>query len=189
MGENRMKSRLAVIVSVLALVFSGTASAQLKDGAIAIDAVESVITVEDVDREARVVTIRGPEGRLATITVPPEAQNLDQVYPGARFRVRYVESVAIAITKGGGTSSSASRSVMLAPKGDIPGGMVMNVRQIAGVVETIDYGSRRVSVRGPAGNLLVVTAGEDVQHLDQIETGDSISVEYTEALAMRMIEE
>jgi hypothetical protein len=189
MGENRMKSRLAVIGGVLALVFSATASAQIKDGAIAIDAVETVVTVVDVDPEAHVVTFRGPEGRLATINVPAEAQNLDQVHPGARFRVRYVESVAIAITKGGATSSSARRVVMLAPKGDIPGGTVVNVHQIAGVVETIDYGSRLLSLRGPKGNLLVVKAGDEVQSLDGIQTGDIISAEYTESLAMRMIKE
>jgi hypothetical protein len=67
--------------------------------------------------------------------------------------------------------------------------MVVNIVQIAGVVESIDYGSRLVSVRGPEGNLLVVTAGDDVQNLEQIKTGDVISVEYTESLAMRMIRE
>ena len=184
-----MKSKLAVILGGLALVISGTVAAQTKGEAMVVDAVETVVTVVDVDQDARVVTFMGPQGRLATFNVPPEAQNLDQVHPGARFKVRYVESVAVAITKGGAASSSAGRSVSLAPKGDIPGGMVVNVRQIAGVVETIDYGSRVLSVRGPEGNLLVMTAGEAVKGLEQIQTGDRISIEYTESLAMRMIKE
>lgn len=184
-----MKSRFAVILGGLALVISGAAAAQVKDEAIAVDAVEAVVTVTDVDREARVVTFKGPQGRVATIEVPPEAQNLDQVHPGARFRVRYVQSVAVTIAKGGAASSSAGRSVRLAPKGDIPGGMVVNLHQIAGIVETIDYGSRMLSVRGPEGKLLVVTAGDEVQGLEKIEKGDRISVEYTESLAMRMIKE
>ena len=122
-----------------------------------------------------------------SIKVPPEAQNLDQVQPGSRFKVRYLESVAVSIKKGGAASSSAGRKVTLAPKGDVPGGMVVNMVQIAGVVESIDYGSRKLSVRGPEGRLLNVAAGDDVQGLEQIQTGDSISVEYTESLAMRMI--
>lgn len=184
-----MKYKLAVIFGGLALVISGTAAAQTKGEAIVVDAVETVITVVEVDQDARVVTFMGPQGHLATFNVPPEAQNLDQVHPGARFKVRYVESVAVAITKGGAASSSTGRSMRLAPKGDIPGGMVVSLHQIAGVVENIDYGSRVLSVRGPEGNLLVVTAGEDVQALEQIQTGDRISVEFTESLAMRMIKE
>ena len=121
-----------------------------------------------------------------SIKVPPEAQNLDQVQPGSRFKVRYLESVAVSIKKGGAASSSAGRSVTLAPKGDVPGGIVVNMVQIAGVVESIDYGSRKL-LRGPEGRVLNITAGDDVQGLEQIQTGDSISVEYTESLAMRMI--
>jgi hypothetical protein len=184
-----MKSILAGIFSVLVLVFSGTAAAQTKGEAVVVDAVDAVVTVLEVDRDARIVTVRGPRGNVAVIAVPPEAQNLDQVQPGSRFKVRYAESVAVAVIKGGVASSSSGRSVKLAPKGDIPGGIVVNMRQIAGVVEAIDYGSRMLSVRGPQGNLLVVTAGDEVQNLEQISVGDVISVEYTESLAMRMIRE
>jgi hypothetical protein len=184
-----MKFRLAITLGAFTLVLSGAALAQTKGEAIAVDAIDTIVTVVDVDQNARAVTVRGPLGRTTVITVPPEAQNLDQVHPGARFKVRYVESVAVAITKGGAASSSAGRSMRLAPKGDIPGGMVVNVRQIAGVVETIDHGRRLVSLRGPEGNLLVVTATDEVQGLEQIEAGDRISVEYTESLAMRMIRE
>src|SRR5258706_9715417 len=184
-----MKSSLAIILGGLALVFSGTGSAQVKDGAIAIDAVETVVTVVDVDRDARVVTFQGPQGRMGAMTVPPEAQNLDQVSPGARFRVRYIESVAIVISKGGAASASGGSSLRLAQKGDVPGGTMVNVRQITGVVETIDYGSRLLSVRGPAGNVLVVTVGEDALGQNQIQTGDTLSLQYTESLAMRMIQQ
>ena len=184
-----MKSVLLSVISILSFALTPSVIAQEKAGAIAAAAVESIVTVVDVDREKRIVTVRGPKGREVSLNVPQEAQNLDQVQPGARFKVRYLESVAVSIKKGGAASSSAGRTVKLAPKGDVPGGMVVNMLQVAGVVESIDYGSRLVSVRGPEGNLLAVTAGDDVQNLEQIRTGDVISVEYTESLAMRMIRE
>ena len=184
-----MKSRLAIILGAFALGLSGTAPAQTKDQAMAIDATDAVITVVEVDHNRRTVTVRGPRGNVAVITVPPEAQNLDQVHPGARFMVRYVESVAVSITKGGAASSSSGRSVKLAPKGDIPGGTVVNVSQIAGVVDTIDYSGRILSIRGPEGNVLAIKVSDDVPDLEKLEKGDRISVEYTESLAMRMIKQ
>lgn len=182
-----MKSVILSVIGILSFVLTTPVIAQEKAGAVAAAAIETVVTVVDVDRTKRTVIVRGPEGREVSIKVPPEAQNLDQVQPGSRFKVRYLESVAVSIKKGGAASSSAGRSVTLAPKGDVPGGIVVNMVQIAGVVESIDYGSRKLSVRGPEGRVLNITASDDVQGLEQIQTGDSISVEYTESLAMRMI--
>lgn len=184
-----MKSVLLSVIGILSFVLTPPVIAQEKAGAIAASATEAIVTVVDVDRTKRIVTVRGPQGREVSINVPPEAQNLDQVQPGSRFKVRYLESAAVSIRKGGAASSSAGRSVTLAPKGDVPGGMVVNVLQISGVVESIDYGSRKLSVRGPEGRVLNIPVADDVQGLEQIQTGDVISVEYTESLAMRMIKE
>ena len=184
-----MKSAVLSVLVILSFVLTAPAIAQEKAGAIAAAAIETIVTVVDVDREKRTVIVRGPQGREVSIKVPPEAQNLDQVQPGSRFKVRYLESVAVSIKKGGAASSSAGRTVKLAPKGDVPGGMVVNMVQISGVVETIDYGSRLVSVRGPEGRVVNFTASDEVQDLEQFHSGDVISVEYTESLAMRMIKD
>jgi hypothetical protein len=184
-----MKTAFAIILGLLTLVLSGLAPAQDKGEAVVVDTVETVVTVVEVDREKRVVIVRGPAGNLTEVAVPPEAQNLDQVQPGSRFRVKYLESVAVKVRKGGAASSSAGRTMKLAPKGDTPGGVIVNMLQVAGVVETIDYGTRVVSVRGPEGRLLIFTVADEVQGLEKVQVGDTISVEYTESLAMRMIKE
>jgi len=184
-----MKSGLAIVSCLTALMFAGLAPAQEKDSAVVVDTIEAVVTVVDVNHDQRIVTVRGPGGRLADFAVPPEAQNLDQVHPGSRFKVRYLQSVAVSIRKGGTASSSSGRTVNAAPKGDTPGGVIVNTRQITGVVESIDYGTRFVSVRAPEDKLLAFTVDEHVQGLEEIQAGDSISVEYTESLALRMIQE
>lgn len=184
-----MKSALLSAVGILSLFLSPPIFAQEKDRAIVASEIETIVTVIDIDRPGRIVTVRTPEGRDLAFNVPPEAQNLDQVHPGSRFRVKYLESIAVSVRKGGSASGSASRTVQLAPKGDTPGGVVVNTRQIAGVVESIDHGSRLVSLRGPEGRILIFTVDDDVQGLDIVQTGDTISVEYTESLAMRMMRE
>ena len=69
--------RTAIAAVLLSLVF--LAHAEVKDRAVVVQETEAVVTVTKVDREARIVTFRGPRGNLGTLTVPPESQNLDQV--------------------------------------------------------------------------------------------------------------
>ena len=179
-----MKLRIAALLCSLAIVLP--AQAQLKDGAVVVDQVEAVVTVTKVDPKARTVTFRGPKGGIATLNIPPEAQNLDQVKPGQQYKMKYVEAVAVAISKGGAPSASAGEQVKLAPKGAKPGGMMVRSAQISGVVDAIDYTNRYVAVRGPKGNTLALKVAEDVA-LDQLSAGDRITIAYTEALAVEMV--
>jgi hypothetical protein len=107
--------RAAIAAVFLSLFFS--AHAQVKDRAVAVQETEAVVTVTKVDREKRTVTFRGPKGGVATLTVPPEAQNLDQVKPGQQYKMKYVEAVAVEIRKGGAPAAATSEEVKLAGAG------------------------------------------------------------------------
>lgn len=175
--------------AIAAVVFSLAAvpvcNAQVKDSAVAVKETEAVVTVTKVDKAARTVTFRGPKGNLGTLTVPPESQNLDQVKPGQQYRMKYVEAVAVQISKGGAPSAAESRDVKLAPKGAKPGGIVARTVQISGVVEAIDFTDRYIAVRGPK-NVVSLKVADDVP-LDQLSIGDRISVTHTAALAVEMV--
>lgn len=159
--------------------------AQVKDRAVAVQETEAVVTVTKVDREARTVSFRGPKGNIATLTVPPEAQNLDQVKPGRQYKMKYVESVAVEIRKGGAPAAAVEQEVKLAPKGAKPGGMIVRTQQLTGVLDNVDYATRYVSVRGPKGNVVPFKVADEVP-LDQLKAGDSIAVTYTGALTIEM---
>lgn len=186
-----MKSLIAMTSALCAVALSfPAAQAQEKAARIAAAAVETVVTVVDVDREGRVVTVVGPEGRQATFNVPPEAQNLDQVQPGSRFKVAYLVSVVVALSKSHGTPAAGQvTDVEFAPKGDIPGGVIVHTQQIDAVVEKVDHANRLVTVIGPAGGVRELKVDESVQAFDQVAVGDTVTLQYTEGLAMRMIRE
>jgi len=185
--------RSSVVAVAAAVVWSLVTPAQAqqdKPGAILAQGAEAVVQVRAVDHEARTVTVETPAGRLVTFQVPPEAQNLDQVYAGSRFRVAYLESVALFISPvGGEPAAGEATAVKMAEKGDTPGGTIVDVKQIQARVEAIDYGTRRVVLTGPEGNHIEVTVDEAVQRLDEVKAGDIVVLRYTEALAMRMIRE
>ena len=45
-------------------------------------------------------------------------------------------------------------------------------------VEAIDHDKREVTLKGPAGNLITVSVGEQVKRFDEIKPGDLVKAEY-----------
>jgi Cu/Ag efflux protein CusF len=181
----RMKIK-AITALVCGLAAVPALNAQIKDAAVAVAETEAVVTVIKVDPKARTVTFRGPKGGVATLHLPPESQNINQVKPGQRYRMTYVESVAVEIHKGGKPSAGATQQVKVAAKGAKPGGMMVNTRQISGVIDAIDFTNRYVAIRGPQGNTVALKVADDVK-LEALSAGDRIVVTYTEALAVEMV--
>lgn len=181
--------RVLVAAAFALLASSSIAADKPAAAAVAVVETEAVVEVTAVDVKARTATVRGPAGRTLTFTVPPEAQNLDRVKPGDLFKVRYVEAMALALNKGGKASASAGQTVALAPKGGTPGGVVVNTKEIQAAVKSVDRKNRTVTVEGPMKNEMTLKVAEDVKSYDEIAVGDTISLTYTEALAMLMVSE
>jgi len=180
-------TRTALAAAACSLAFALAAHAQpLKGGAIAATQVDAVLTVLSVDQKARTVTVRGPKGDSHKINVPPEAQNFDQVKAGDRFRMRYLESVAVAITRGGKLGSANSEDVTLAPKGGKPGGTRVRTRVAAVIVDGVDFTNRYVAVRDAAGNGMALKVADDIP-IEDLKPGDRVVVTHTEALAVELI--
>lgn len=162
--------------------------AQDRPGAVVTEVAEAVVTVTAVDRQARTVTVQGQDGQPVTIKLPDESQNLDQIYPGARFLVRYLQSVAVFISPvGGEPSAEVGSSIQLAEKGATPGGVITQVVQIQARVDAIDYNDRTVVLTGPEGNSVKLTVDERVRRFNEVQVGDIVVVGYTQALAAEMI--
>ena len=180
----------AIVAACMSLAAVAASAQQTPPGAVLTDAVEEVVTVRAVDQQARTVTLEGPQGNLVTMKVPPEAQNLDQVYAGAKFLVRYLQSVAVFISPTGGEPSADEGSAMqLAEKGATPGGVIVTVKQVQARVDAIDYATRAVVLTGPEGNQIKLVVDERVKRLNEVKAGDIVVVRYTEALGMRMIKQ
>jgi len=183
-----MKRALLAVTAVSAMALPILGAAQGK-GAVAVSQTEAVVKVTKIDRKARTVTFQGPRGNSRTLTVPKEAQNFDKVKVGALFRVKYVEAVAVALQKGGAPSATADRQVQLAPKGGTPGGVVVDTVMLKAKVEAIVYAGREVALKGPKGNVVPLKVADDVQGLENVKVGDSVTVAYAQALALEMLPE
>ena len=160
---------------------------QAKDAAVAVNETEGIVKVTKIDRKARTVTVKGPTGNEVTMKLPPESQNLDQVKVGSTFKMKYVEALALVLSKGGTPAVSTDQTVRLAPKGGNPGGVVVNTAKITGTLESIDREARTIAVKGPKGNVRTMKVAADAKGFEDVAIGDSISLVFSEALAMEMI--
>ena len=181
-----MRVPLRVLLFAAAALSPAQAWAQAST-AVILEPIEAEVTVTKVDAKARTVTVRGATGTLQTLTVPREAQNLDRVKAGDRFRVAYAEAAVVSIAKGGEPAVNVEETVQVAPKGGTPGGHKVRTVHLTAVVDAIDYKNRRVSLRGPNGQVMAFAVSPQAKGLERVTAGDRVSILYSEALALDMI--
>jgi Cu/Ag efflux protein CusF len=64
------------------------------------------------------------------------------------------------------------------------GAMVMETTKATATVVGIDPSNRMVTLKRQNGQVVNVTAGEEVRNFDQIKVGDTVTAEYTQALSV-----
>ena len=57
---------------------------------------------------------------------------------------------------------------------------------LAATVTAVDKATRDVTLKGPQGNEITVTAGPDVKNFDAIKVGDGVNVSYKQALIVEL---
>ena len=83
-------------------------------------------------------------------------------------RVLGVLSLAAGLASCAGTESVSREELVLS---------------VTATVEALDLPNRTVTLRGPAGGVLICRAGEEVKRLNEIRVGDRITAEYIVCLA------
>jgi hypothetical protein len=188
--------RLFVFVAIImfALSFAGIGLAQQKKGESASTGkkpsvyrekvVTATATVEAVDLEKRIVTLRRADGSLFDLDVGEEVRNLPQVKVGDNVVVKYHESIAIQVTKpGAAEGSEVKETVARAKPGQKPAGMVAKQVTVTATIEKIDKKKMMATLRGPEGKVVEVKV-RNPKNLENVKVGDQVVITYTEAVAV-----
>ena len=64
--------------------------------------------------------------------------------------------------------------------------MIAETVKATATITAIDKATRDVTLKGPQGNLLTVTAGPDVKNFDKLKVGDQVDLQYIEALSLEL---
>jgi hypothetical protein len=158
-----------------------------KPGGMVEDVVEVTATVEAVDHKSRHLTVKGPRGRVVSVKVPDTVKNFDQIKRGDKIVLELMEAVAVYVDKAQGSPEAETvGAVELAPKGAKPGMAAVETTRLTATVESVDLANRTVVLRVPEGNTVELPVHADVKRLDEIQKGDQIVVEFTEAMAIEV---
>ena len=141
--------------------------------------------LDAVDVKTRRMMVTGPRGKTLTLKVGPDVKDLDQVKPGDQLVVRYLESVALFVRKGGEPpAATEATAVQVAPKGKKPAAVAVDTVEVTGTVEAIDYAKRTVTLKGPEGKTRTIKVDPSVKRLAEVKKGDQVVARYTEAIAI-----
>jgi hypothetical protein len=96
---------------------------------------------------------------------------------------RLLGILALAAAFAGGAVAQQTTAVA----GTAPGqGGVAQLTEVTATITAIDASTREVTLKGPQGNEVTVTAGPDVKNFDNMKVGDSVTVQYVSALSLEL---
>jgi hypothetical protein len=93
--------------------------------------------------------------------------------------IAFVVAVALA------APATAQTGSAVVAKGPGVAGAAQTVKLTA-TITAIDAATRAVTMKGPQGKELTVTAGPEVKNFAQMKVGDQVNVEYVEALTLEL---
>jgi len=181
-------SRQAILWSVLALSTPALADTATKQPKVTRTSTKTLrATVTAVDQDARTVTLKGSDGESRTFQVGPKVKNFANVKVGDEVITQYQEALAVYVHRSEPgqplPSPTSAEATTRAKPGEKPAGSVARTSVVTTTVTAIDKANQTVTLKGPEGNTVTVKV-KDPKNLEGVNIGDTVTAEYSEALAV-----
>lgn len=150
--------------------------------------IELTATIESIDRDSRMLSLRAADGRRATVYAGPEVRNFDRIELGDAVVASFYEAIGVEVT----TPERAARgvrgesAVMRAALGERPAGAIAETLVTTVEIDAVDTSLNTVTFRRADG-LTRILAVEDPQaqaFIRELKRGDRVQVTYMEAVAV-----
>ena len=185
--------RKSILLAALLSAFALTQTVSAQTGAVtssspgkvaAAQTVEVSATITAIDKASRMITLKGPKGDEVKIEAGPEVKNFDQLKVGDVVDIRYLESLALELKKGGGMKVEKTEKAGAAGAlpGAQPAGIIGRQVNVVGDVTKVDAAKQTVTVKGPQRTIELKV--RDPEQFKLIAVGDQIQATYTEAVAL-----
>lgn len=141
-----------------------------------------------IDRDDRVVTLRGEDGRLIEVVAGPEVRNFDRIAVGNKLRVRYEQSLTATLSPPGENPGPAVAAVgaARAKPGEMPAGGLGVAFSLRVRIESVDVPNNIVVASPGSGDLIAhrIATPEGREFVRGLKIGDVVRLDYSEALAL-----
>lgn len=179
-----MKQVIGVVAATLLLVGAGAARAQQvvsQDASVA-----ETFTIEAIDYDNRLITLKDSEGHTDVASVGPEVTRFKELKVGDSVTFRYTESVVYAIRKAGAAGPTVAQGPQVVrDKGVRPGGTISEQITTSVVVTALDPKVPSIVVKTDDGRTMGFKV-EDKHNITSVKVGDRVDITYTRAVAVRV---
>jgi hypothetical protein len=161
-----------------------TAAAPRAFGGQVAGAIHLTATVESINYLTREVILKSSDtGERKAITAGPEVQRLTEIHQGDTIEMVYAESVIVLVgDHAGAPVREDSVTAARAGADQKPGALVTTTTTVLATVEAIDHTARTATLKGPK-RTVTINVPADAVNFDQVKVGDSVYVEFTQAVA------
>jgi hypothetical protein len=142
--------------------------------------------VKAINKKKREVTLQSVDGKIAKVKCGPEVRNFKQIRIGDEVKTTLLESIELLVTEKEQPAAERVTEVDRAPLGSKPSIEVVDAVEVSASIVDIDYQTREVSLKGPEGRVLKMTAGPEIEHLEQIKVGDFVVARLTKAVSIEV---
>jgi hypothetical protein len=143
-------------------------------------------TVEAIDHQARVLTLRDEKGQIVTVDVPSSAKRFDEVKVGDKVTVTYYDNVTVRLKKPGEAPVDTASGAVTPTAGDKPVGTQATQRTMTAKIEAIDPTVPSITFTGPNG-WKYSRKVQDKEVLKQVKVGDQVDFTWTEAVQFAVV--
>lgn len=135
-------------------------------------------TVEKVDAEMRLVTLKTDQGKVQEVVADPEVANLAQIKAGDQVTMKFQDALSFIIVKKGTPSGAVTEKATTtthAPEGSRPAGEISGTGRMVAAVAARDLKAGSVTLKLPDGTFRVFTV-KDPARLEGVGVGDQVVI-------------
>lgn len=172
---------LAALAVMVVMTVSHAAAAQYESKGVTRSSSTTVkATIIAIDKEHRIVTLRGPQGTDTIVHADDKVQRFNELKIGDVVSATFIESVALNVRKPGTAPPPELKDSVVRDANRV-GAKVTQQSTISVKITAIDMNVPSVTVKGPQGNSYSFKV-KDKKNLKEFQVGDNVDITYTEAL-------
>jgi len=138
-------------------------------------------TVEAIDVDNRVLTLKDSKGKFVTIDVPKSTERFPQIKVGDAITIRYYDNVVFRLKPAGEAAVDTSTAAITPVEGAKPVGTAATQRTITTTIQAIDPKVPSITFVGP-NNWKYSRRVSDKKSLAKVKVGDRVDITWTEAI-------
>jgi hypothetical protein len=133
------------------------------------------------------VTVRNAAGEVVTVYVDESNKSFPQAAVGDQVRIRYVESMALRLTRSDATPGMKVKEETSRPQPGQPSGRASTEVSAIVRIEEVKPDGSVVTFTGPRGRRTVRVNNAGMRdYVRQLKPGDNVEATYEEALALSL---